>query len=424
MHVTLLALGSRGDVQPYAALGAGLLTAGHRVRFVTFESFADLVAEHDLALHAIRGDARALVAGAGADTLALVRSFGALAEGYARDLSAPILGETDVIVNQLPGGLYGYDLAEKYGVPMVLASVIPLARTSAFPLMGFPRIPVPGYHRATYILGEQLVWQMFRGVTNRWRRRLGLRPSPLTGHFSSFGTSRHPIVNGFSPLVVPRPKDWGAHIHLTGYWLSEARGWQPPEELLRFIEAGTPPVFIGFGSMPIKSPERVTASVLAALERSGQRAVLHSGWGGLGQAVLPKHVLRIDFAPYRWLFPRMAMTLHHGGSGTTALGLHAGVPSGVVSFVFDQHYWGERIAALGVGPRPIRHTALTAGNLADAIQRGTSDEALRGRAAALGERLRAEDGIASAVALIERIVDTRARRAGDATDRPHQETPE
>lgn len=152
----MLALGSHGDVQPYAALGNGLKSAGHQVRLITFESFASLASENKLDFHPVQGNARDLVANGEADMLGLVRSFGSLAAGYARDLSAPQLGETDLILNQLPGGLYGFDLAEKYGVPMVQAAVIPLARTSAFPLMGFPGLPVPGYNKATYHLGEQM----------------------------------------------------------------------------------------------------------------------------------------------------------------------------------------------------------------------------------------------------------------------------
>ena len=410
MRITLIALGSRGDVQPYAALGAGLVAAGHRVRMATFESFAPLVAAHGLAFHPIHGDAQSLVAGAGTEMLAMVNAFGALAEGYARDLSAPILGEADVIVNQLPAGLYGYDLAEKYGVPMVSASVIPLARTRTRQLMGFPRLPLPGYNRATYLLGEQMAWQMFRGVINRWRhRQLGLPALPLFGVMQRFGSARYPILNGFSPQVVERPTDWGPHIHLTGYWQSDTGAWVPPDALLRFIEAGPPPVFIGFGSMPVKQPERMTANILAALAQTGRRAVLHAGWGGLGQATLPAHVFKIDEAPYRWLFQRMGLVIHHGGSGTTGLALTAGVPSAVVSFLFDQHFWGERIAALGVGPKPIAHTALTAGALADLIRAGVDDPALRDRAAALGRRLRDEDGIAAAVNVIEAVVNARGR---------------
>ncbi len=403
MHITILALGSRGDVQPYATLGNGLKTAGHQVRFITFENFAPLIAENKLDFHPIQGNAQELVANAGTDMLALMRSFGSLAEGYARDLSAPHLGETDLIINQLPAGLYGFDLAEKYDVPMVQAAVIPLARTQAFPLMGFPKLPLPGYNKATYYLGEQMAWQMFRSVINRWRKQtLNLPPLPIKGYFEQLGTRRIPIVNGFSQNVVPRPADWNEHVHITGYWFPEDRKWEPPHDLSTFIEAGGPPVFIGFGSMPIKFPQRTTNIILEALEQSGQRGVLHIGWGGLGNQALPDYVFKIDYAPYDWLFPRMAMVIHHGGSGTTAFGLRSGVPSCVVSFVFDQHYWGERIARLGVGPKPIRYKELTVGHLREAIRLGVGNPQMRQRAVELGQKIQAENGIENALNVFEK----------------------
>ncbi|MEP7134778.1 MAG: glycosyltransferase [Chloroflexota bacterium] len=405
MHITILALGSRGDIQPYAVLGSGLRTAGHQVRFITFENFASLVTENDLDFHPIHGDAQALVASGGTDILGLVRSFGSLAEGYARDLSAPELGETDLIINQVPAGLYGFDLAEKYGVPMVLAAVIPLARTSAFPLIGFPKLPIPGYNKITYRMGEQMAWQVFRTVINRWRKQtLKLPPIPPKGYFEKFGTRTIPIVNGFSQHVVPRPVDWNEHIHVTGYWFPERKDWEPPNDLLSFIEAGSPPVFIGFGSMPIKDPQRTTNMILEALKQNGQRGILHMGWGGLGNQSLPNNVFKIDYAPYDWLFPRMAMAIHHGGSGTTAFGLRSGIPSCVVSFVFDQHYWGERIAALGAGPKPIRYKELTVERLAEAIRVGTGDSQIRQQAVGLGKKIQAENGIENALNVFEKML--------------------
>ena len=180
MHITILALGSRGDVQPYATLGIGLKQAGHQVRLITFKNFAHFAKDNGLEFHPIRGDAQALVANGGTEMLSIMRSFGSLAEGYAQDLSAPHLGETDLILNQLPAGLYGFDLAEKYGLKMVQAAVIPLARTRTLPLMGFPRLPLPGYNKATYYFGEQMAWQMFRPVINHWRRQtLGLPALPM-----------------------------------------------------------------------------------------------------------------------------------------------------------------------------------------------------------------------------------------------------
>lgn len=404
MYITILALGSRGDVQPYAVLGSGLRSAGHRVRFITFESFEPLVAGLGLDFHPIAGNAQALVATGGADMLGLVRSFTSLAKGYSRDLSAPHLGETDLIVNQLPGGLYGYDLSEKYDVPMVLASVIPLARTRTIPLMGFPKLSLPGYNKMTYRLGEQIVWQMFRPVINRWRTHtLKLSPLPLKGYFDQLGTRRFPVLNGFSPSVVSRPADWNEHIHVTGYWFPEDASWEPPKDLLDFLDAGSPPVFIGFGSMPVRNARRSTEIVLEALRRTGQRGILHSGWGGLGRLSLPENVFEIDYAPYDWLFPRMTMIIHHGGSGTTAFGLRSGKPSCVVPFVFDQFYWGGRIAQLGVGTNPIPFKKLTVKRLQEAIQLGIHDRRMQGAAAELGRRIQAEKGIENAVDVIEKM---------------------
>lgn len=404
MHITILALGSRGDVQPYAALGKGLKTAGHAVRFITFEAFAPLIAENGLDFHPIHGDPQGLVTSAGADTLALVRSFGSLAEGYARDLSAPELGETDLLVNQLPIGLYGFDLAEKYRIPLVLAAVFPLARTDELPLMGFPRLPLPGYNKATYYLGGWAAWQMFRKVIQRWRTQtLGLPPLPRQGYLEQLESRPVPILNGFSSYVVPRPRDWGAHVHNTGYWLPEDPAWQPPEELSVFLADGPPPVFIGFGSMPVKDPEQTTDIILEALRQSEQRAILHAGWGSLGKQSLPQSVFRIEYAPYAWLFPRMRMIVHHGGSGTTALALRSGVPSGIIPFVFDQFYWGERVAHLGVGPRPIPFKQLSVTRLREAILLGIHNSEIQQNAAALAQRLGQENGIETARRILEQI---------------------
>lgn len=401
MHISILALGSRGDIQPYVILGSGLKSAGHQVRFITFESFASLITELGLDFHPILGDAQAVVADGGANMLGLVRSFTGLAKGYTRNLSDPHLGETDLIINQLPGGLYGFDLAEKYNLPMMLASVISLARTNTMPLMGFPSLPLPGYNRMTYSVGERVLWQMFRSVINEWRTQtLKLPPLPRKGYFDQLGTQKFPILNGFSEHVVPRPADWNEHIHITGYWFAEEKHWEPPNDLLHFLNAGKPPVFIGFGSMPIKNPRRTTEIILEALKRSGQRGILHSGWGGLGNISLPENVFKIEYAPYSWLFPRMSMIFHHGGSGTTAYALRSGVPSCVIPFVFDQFYWGKRSAELGVGPQPIPFKKITVEKLLTAIELGLDHPHFKQKAVNIGQKITVENGIENALNII------------------------
>lgn len=418
MDITIIALGSRGDVLPCAALGRTLREAGHRVRFATFAGFESLVAARGLDFFPVHGDAQAIMLSSGGQALArsgqsvvrmmagIMRSFGALAQDYARDLTVLASQPADLIVNQLGGGLYGYDLSEKLGAPMVAAAVMPLVPTRTQPMLAFPRWPstLPGYNLLTYRLAYQLVWQAFRPTINRWRQEaLSLDKAPLRGIFREMRESMA-LLNGFSARVVPRPPDWGQQVHVTGYWFPEDREWQPPDDLLRFLNDGPPPIFAGFGSMPLGDAERVTDLVLEAMRLSGQRAIVHAGWGGAGGRALPEWAFGLDYAPYGWLFPRMAALIHHGGSGTTAFGLRSGVPAVVVPFLFDQFYWGRRIAELGVGPAPVPFGKLSAGRLVDAIRAATGDTEMRERARRLGTQIQGEDGLGSAVQVLESLV--------------------
>ncbi len=191
---------------------------------------------------------------------------------------------------------------------------------------------------------------------------------------------------------------------MTGYWfLDAAADWTPPAALMKFLNSGKPPVYIGFGSMGSRKPAATAALVLAALDRSGQRGILLSGWGGLSQANLPDTVLMVESIPHSWLFPRMAAVVHHGGAGTTAAGLRAGVPSIVIPFFGDQLFWGQRVAKLGVGTAPIPRKQLTVELLAQAIDRAVTDPVMIRQAANLGAKIQAEDGIAHAVAVIHAI---------------------
>ena len=416
----IICLGSRGDVVPYAALGQALQSAGHRVRLAAFENFRDLVTSLGLAFAPIRGDSQAMLAAAGGQALgeagqnilwqfrAIRDTFAGLSATLGPDMAAAAAGAggVDLIISQMPGGLYTFDLAEYLGVPMVTVAVMPLDRTRAWPHLSFPTGlgRLPGFNAASYSLAEQLVWLLFGGPINRWRPSLGLRPHPPGGHFRRQERQAGLIHNGFSPRVVPRPPDWPANVHLTGYWFPPPPpDWAPPPALQRFLEAGPPPVFLGFGSMPVRDAPAATRLLLEAVRLSGQRAILHAGWTGLGnaQAGLPAGVYALDYAPFDWLLPRMAAVVHHGGAGTTGAALRAGVPSLVAPFVFDQFFWGERVAALGVGPRPLPFAALTAERLAAALRQMVDDPGMRRRAASLGETLAQEDGLGQAVRLIE-----------------------
>jgi UDP:flavonoid glycosyltransferase YjiC (YdhE family) len=152
----------------------------------------------------------------------------------------------------------------------------------------------------------------------------------------------------------------------------------------------------------------LTATVIQAVERTRERAILLSGWAGLGGTALPSCIFRMDAAPHAWLFPRTKAVVHHGGAGTTAASLRAGIPTIIVPHLADQVFWGKRVESLGVGPRAIPREKLTADRLAGAIRTAITDTRMKQRAADLGARIRAEAGIARAMELIERHFDVGA----------------
>ncbi|MCD0162395.1 glycosyltransferase family 1 protein [Deinococcus sp. 6YEL10] len=411
MRVTLIALGSRGDVQPYVALGLGLRRAGHAVRLASHEAFRALVTGAGLEFAPMRGNVQEVVnspemraALAGGNMLAINRvSARATQQGallWAED-GLVAARDADLLVAGIGGMNVAQALSEKLRVPLVEAHVVPFHPTRAFPGAIFPPATarLGGWaNRLSHVLTRQVMWQMFRSADTRARREvLGLSPAPWSGPRP---LRPLPTLHGISPAVLPRPADWDASQHLTGYWFLPQEAWTPPPTLEAFLNAGPPPVSIGFGSMTTPDPQATTRAVVAALARSGQRAVLLSGWGGLSAADVPDTVFVTDSVPHDWLFPRVAAVVHHGGAGTTAAGLAAGVPNVIVPFFGDQPFWGDRVQRLGVGPAPVPRRALNEQTLAEALTRAVTDAGMHDRAAALGARIRAEDGVARAAEVI------------------------
>jgi len=247
---------------------------------------------------------------------------------------------------------------------------------------------------------EQALWQPWRSIINRWRcTLLHLPPVPLMGH-----RLQAPILYGFSPQVVRRPNDWPSSDVITGYWfLDEPSAWTPPAELAHFLNAGPPPVYIGFGSPGTRQPLEMVASVVCALDTHHLRGVLALA-GEMENLTLPDTILPVAEAPHAWLFPRMAAVVHHGGAGTTAASLRAGVPTLVVPLAVDQFFWGKRVEALGAGPRPLPQRALNAARLAQGLGQATQVKAMQARAQALGKAIQAEDGVQRAVEIIRSMV--------------------
>lgn len=412
MHITILAHGSRGDVQPYVALGVGLQKAGHRVRLAAPALFEAFALEYGLEFASLAGDpqvlAQALADTAGSNPVRTVREIAKytlpVADQVQRDVFATC-ADTDLVIHSFLTTLAGDMAAREYNLPQLSASIFPVfSTTSEFPGLMFPYLGLGAwYNRLTHYLFTQNYWQGSRLGYNLFVRRK--QPGrPVLQDWPFTRPDPVPILYGISPHVLPRPRDWGRHTYMPGYWFLEAQeAWQPPSDLLAFLDAGEAPVYVGFGSMITSQAERLVDVALGALAKTGQRGLLLTGWGGISTADLPDTVYKIDAAPHDWLFPRMKALVHHGGAGTTAAGLRAGVPTIITPFTADQPFWGQRVYRLDAGPKPIPRRKLTVDGLAEAIRVTVRDAGMRQRATELGERIRGENGVARSVALIEEL---------------------
>lgn len=404
MRIALVSVDTRGGVQPYVALALGLKAAGHEVRLLAPAGFSRLIEPRGLDFRPLTGDIEAFVRQAGGVTeggsLTSIRKTRELSMNQVRLWTQECLAHcagVDCISGGVGGLVAASGVAEKLGVPFLETHLQPIGqRTTAFPGVLLPGVPAwlgPLGRRLSHALTDVALWTPFAGAVKAARREvLGLpeRSAPARRDL--------PVLYGISPHVVPKPPDWEARRHLVGYWtLPAASGWRPPPALEAFLSKGPPPVSIGFGSMGSSDPRALSRLVLEAVAQAGVRAVLLSGWGAL-EHTTRDDVLVLDEAPHDWLFPRMAAVVHHGGAGTTGAAARAGVPALVVPFTMDQPFWGAQVHALGVGPRPIPRSRLSVERLAAALKEATTDSAMRARAATLGEQLRAEDGVAAAVA--------------------------
>lgn len=408
LRTTILAVGSRGDVQPYCALAVGLQRAGHQVQVATHSNFKEFVKGQGLEFALIAGNFQELLQSQAGQKLVTGQQTKLISDELFQKQLADAWQAcqgTDVVI-LTPLATWGYHIAEKLAVPCLMAACIPISPTREFPFLKFANTSRNSFKRilnyTSYPLVEFLFWQQQRKNINRFREQiLDLPPLPFLGN--RFRKKRPPnlsplpVLYGFSPSVIPRPADWADWLNVTGYWfLDQAVSYQPPKEMLDFIEDGQPPVCIGFGSMTTGNPQLLTEVVIEALAASQQRGILLSGWAGIGN-VKSDNIFLIDSVPHDWLFPRMAAVVHHGGASTTAASLRAGVPTVTVPFFADQPAWGQRLTDLGVSPPPIPYKELSAQALAAAIGVAVNDETMRKQANALGKSIREEDGVANAV---------------------------
>lgn len=416
MRIVIMTSGSRGDVQPYLALGLGLQRAGFQVCMLTHRVFAHLIESYGLVFDELTGNPQEIVQSERGQQMLESEQH---AFRFLRSLTEASKGYQEAFMKDAQRALHGAHLllysplcfvgsyaAEALHLPALLVALQPLLPTRVFPYpTGFSRSLGGLGNRLTHTLVNRSIWQMMRPAMQPIRRKLGLKPIPWSGSIAWLYKHRQTILLGYSPLIVPRPVDWPEWVHIAGSWFLDASpSWHPPADLLDFLADGPPPVYIGFGSMANRHAEETTSLLVKALQRSKQRGIIATGWGGLSNADVPDHVFTLEEAPHAWLFPRMAAVVHHAGSGTSAAGVRAGVPTIPVPFFADQPFWAERVYRLGVAVHPIPRKHLTSESLAAAITTAVSDQAIRARASDLGKRLRAEDGVGKAVQIVQTVL--------------------
>jgi sterol 3beta-glucosyltransferase len=406
-RILILTAGSRGDVQPYIALGIGLKQAGFEVMLATDSSFSEFVISHQLDFAPLNAPFAQLVqTDAGKAALAGKKSFSLK---QIMPMIRQIMDDAwDIALQFQPGAVIyhpkpmaGYHIAEKLGVPGFLAMALPAySPTRAFfnPVFGGGNRGA-FLNKLSYTLFYQAALLPYRGLINNWRKeKLGL--PPFRDELTLQGKAV-PKLYGYSSHVVAVPSDWDDSSIVTGYWfLDSFNDWQPPNDLVAFLSQGSAPIYVGFGSMAPQDSRTTTKLVIEAIQQSGQRAILATGWGGLSALEVPSNIYILNSAPHDWLFPQCAVVVHHGGAGTTGAGLKAGKPTIICPFIGDQPFWGKRVYELGIGSPPIPQKQLTAEKLGRTIREIMADSQMHQRAEELGKKIRAENGVSQAVEFI------------------------
>lgn len=388
LNIVIQVVGSRGDVQPFIALGNELQKYGHRVRLATHDAFGSFVRESDLEFFPIGGDPTQLMAYM-VKNPGLIPNIKSLRAGdiqQKRRMVAEMLDGcwkscieddplthvpfvADAIIANPPSFAHIH-CAQALSIPVHLMFTMPWSSTRAFahPLANvtYTDTSPKTANYLSYGLVEWMTWQGLGDVINSWRASIDLEPVPATEGPNLPDTLKVPFTYCWSAALVPKPSDWAAHIDICGFFFRKPPNYSPPPDLEAFLQGGPTPVYIGFGSIVIDEPELFTSKLLEAVETAGVRAIISRGWSNLGGP--PSHsIYYLDDCPHEWLFQHVSAVVHHGGAGTTACGLRYGRPTVIVPFFGDQPFWGNMIAAAGAGPLPIPYRSVTSQNLAEAI---------------------------------------------------------
>ncbi|MFH8290415.1 glycosyltransferase [Streptomyces sp. NPDC018059] len=401
MHVSLVVTGSRGDVQPFIALGRTLTARGHSVILATHGDFEKLVRESGLDFAELPGSPRDFLAHPalaealqqGASLFRAARKVPRQTQEHIRLLAsriAEVCEGADLVVNSVLSRILFEDNGK---APWASLTWWPLNPTSQWPAMMAPPSKLgPLYNRLTHRAAGLLDWVSIRG----YRKDANMPGLPFGAPYRELGRDV-PLLCPVTREMFTEPADWPALSRFTGYWFWD-REWSPSDALADFVESGDAPVTLSFGSIwPVHQPDKTLRKVLGVVRSYGRRLVLVGG----GPEEVPDDVFRVEDVHYPWLFPRSSAIIHHGGCNTTGEALRSGTPQVVVPTFADSPFWAAQVHRLGVSPRPIPFSKFTAELLDEALGKALNDEAMARRAASIGEAVRAENGTETAVDILE-----------------------
>lgn len=406
-------------MQPAIALGLALQRAGHRVTIGAGNNFTAWIAGYgldtapmplDMEQFMNDEDGKAWVA-SGQNPMQELRILKGAFTRASDDINRWLLD----VIPRADGVLSGFTthamaatIAAHYQKPYIHTSLQPMLRTRSGWANLRPFVPEANspLNLLAGTFAMRAMWHVSETAMRDLHDKLDIGPPSYSGFLAHWARS-HTLL-GVSPSVVPRPVDVPSTYHVSGYWfLEQASDYSPSDALAAFLDAGPPPVYIGFGSMSDQNGEDTAHTLLEALARTGVRGILARGWAGLSPQHVPDDVFLLDAAPHDWLFPRMRAVVHHGGAGTTAAAIRAGVPALVVPHFSDQPYWAGRVYALGVGAKPIPRHRLNVESLVRALNQLMTDDKLAQNARVLADKVRAEDGVSAALAVVESVMGER-----------------
>lgn len=424
MKIAILTLGTRGDVQPYIALGQKLIAENHEACICTGASFEDLIKSYGISFHKASADlmailetpeGKAMFEGKFSNPVKLMK--------YAKEVITPAYRKSmddfleaahgaDLIIYH-PKALGACDIAEFYGIPAICMPPVPIT----YPISEFPNLALsatgnfgPTFNKLSYSLNQLAESSYIKQINEFRQSKLSMKPRRAGAYKDSVG--QHPLrtIYPISPSLFEDVSSWNGHVDVTGFCFVSESGRELDRDVQDFLNQGEPPILITFSSMPLKEPEKFLEDLTKALEATKMRAILLTGSSGLKTkgkdnllAVEAANLLAIKAAPHRLIMPLCSGIIHHGGAGTTAEALLSGTPQAIIPFNVDQPFWANRLYKLGLSLKPLKVKDLQKETLIQLIEELQNPDQ-KNRSKAFQAKLEAEEGVVRIFKLLEEIL--------------------